>query len=75
MNEKNSSPVVTSKRCPYCSTELALHSRKCLGCGKRVGKVDATGRATEPIDWKAYAWCVAAWLMFAFFIWWGFFRK
>jgi hypothetical protein len=47
---------------------------KCPGCGIKVGKVDRFGRAKEPIDWAAYAICVVSWLMFGFFLWWGFFR-
>lgn len=62
------------KRCPFCSVELPLESRQCTGCKMKVGKVDRHGRAREPVDWKAYALCVVSWLLFGFFVWWGFFR-
>ncbi len=63
------------KRCPYCSVELPLDSLQCPHCKGKVGKMDKVGRAKEPTDWKAYIICVLSWLLFGFFIWWGFFRK
>lgn len=62
-----------SKRCPYCSTELALHITTCAGCGKKVGHVDPQGRAKTLVDWKGYGYCLAAWILFGLFIWWAFF--
>lgn len=71
---KENRPSFDTKRCPNCSVDLPLNSLKCPGCGLKVGKVDRFGRAKEPIDWKAYAICVVSWILFGFFVWWGFFR-
>ena len=72
--EKEKRLFFDSKRCPGCSIDLPLDCVKCPGCGAKVGKVDRFGRAKEPIDWVAYTLCVATWLLFGFFLWWGFFR-
>lgn len=63
------------KRCPHCSVELPLDTMLCSNCKKKVGKVDKLGRAREPVDWKAYTICVFSWLLFVFFVWWGFFKE
>jgi hypothetical protein len=73
-NRKDQNPYDV-KRCPYCSVELPLDAQLCTGCNQKVGKVDRLGRAKEPIDWKAYTICAVSWLLFIFFVWWGFIRK
>jgi len=67
-------PSTGSKRCPHCFTELPLDAVKCAGCDRKVGNADRHGRAKEPIDWVAYSICAFACLVFASFVWWGFFR-
>lgn len=74
-SQRQKPPVTELKRCPYCSVELPLECEECPQCRQKVGKVDRLGRAKEPVDWKAYALCVFSWTLFAFFIWWGFFRN
>jgi hypothetical protein len=62
-----------TKRCPDCSTELPLTAARCTGCDRRVGPVDAQGRAKKPVDVRAYAMCLLAWIGFGLYIWWAFF--
>lgn len=64
-----------SKRCPECATELPLDFTRCTNCGKRVGKVDRTGRAIKPIDWFSYVKAILSLLVFALFIWWAFLKE
>ena len=74
-NQKQNRPVPELKRCPYCSVELPLGCQECPSCKQKVGKVDRLGRAKEPIDWKAYALCAISWILFGFFVWWGFLKN
>ncbi len=74
-NQKTGHGRFDTKRCPECGVDLPLDCRKCPACNIKVGGVDPYGRARSPIDWKAYAVCVLAWLVFAFFVWWGFFHS
>ncbi len=64
-----------SKRCPYCFAELQLDMDTCPACLEKVGKVGKDGRAKEPVDWRAYGICIVAWILFAWFVWFGFFRE
>ena len=73
--EKETRPSFDTKRCHNCSVDLPLECVKCPGCGAKVGKVDRFGRAKEPMDWAAYAMCAVSWLLFGFFLWWGFFKE
>lgn len=72
---QNKKKAFDLKRCPYCSVEIPLDLRLCPNCKRKVGRVDRLGRAREPVDWKAYTICVVSWLLFGFFVWWGFFRQ
>lgn len=63
------------KRCPYCSVDMPAEARICQNCKGKVGKVDKNGRGKEPIDWKAYLMCAVSWILFIFFVWWGFLKE
>lgn len=73
--QKQIPPGFELKRCPSCSVELPMDCEECPSCKQKVGKVDRLGRAKEPIDWKAYALCAFSWILFVFFVWWGFFKN
>lgn len=78
MDEKDFTQETTgsheSKRCPYCFAELQIDADRCPACLEKVGKVMRDGRAREPINWRAYGVCIIAWVLFAWFVWFGFFR-
>jgi hypothetical protein len=42
---------------------------------KRVGEVDKLGFAAKPFDWPGYAIAIVSIIVFAVFMWWGFFRE
>ena len=46
-------PIMT-KRCPYCSTVLALSENTCHSCKRKVGEPDKEGKAKIPGRWKGY---------------------
>jgi len=64
-----------TKKCPDCYVHLALHVKKCHACNAKVGDVDKLGFAEKPVDWLGYLVAAVSILVFAAFIWWGFFRE
>jgi hypothetical protein len=74
-NESDKLRLHSLKKCPHCFAMLSLDAKQCDACKKRVGKLDKAGFAKMPIDVKSYVYCVVSWTLFAFYIWWAFFRK
>jgi hypothetical protein len=63
-----------SKKCPYCFVYLPLQAERCHSCKRKVGQADDFGMARKPVDWKAYAICLVAWVAFVYYIWRVFFK-
>ena len=64
-----------TKKCPDCYVHLALSATECHACKAKVGNVDKLGFAEKPVDWLGYLVAGVAILVFAVFMWWGFFRE
>jgi hypothetical protein len=62
-----------TKKCPECFAYLRLDAKTCHACGKSVGVVSPIGLAEKPPDVKGYVLAVVAAVVFAAFVWWGFF--
>lgn len=61
-------PIMT-KRCPFCSTVLALSEKQCHSCKRKVGDPNKDGVAKVPGVWKTYASFVVAFvIMVAYFM-------
>ncbi|WP_300667801.1 hypothetical protein [Desulfoluna sp.] len=74
MGKAKAKRVFTFKRCPYCFTNLSLTAETCLGCHKRVGKVDRFGLAKKPINYLGYL-AAFMWVgIFIGYIWFAFIR-
>ena len=63
-----------TKKCPHCYTYLPLDADTCTACRAKVGDVDKLGFASKPTDWRAYFIAAASIAVFAFFVYWAFFR-
>jgi hypothetical protein len=64
-----------TKKCPDCYVYLPLSAKECHSCKAKVGDVDKLGFAEKPADWLGYIVAGVAILVFAVFMWWGFFRE
>jgi len=64
-----------TKKCPECYIYLPLHAQVCPACKTKVGDVDKLGFAEKPVDWRGYLLAVVSIVVFAIFMWWGFFRE
>jgi len=67
-------PIMT-KRCPYCSTILALSEKVCPGCKNKIGDPDKEGIAKIPGRWKSYVYFLIAFAIAAGYFYWAFFLK
>ena len=80
MSSKNQSDVrkkieYATKKCPDCYVHLPLRAKECHACKAKVGDVDKLGFAEKPADWLGYLVAGVSILVFAVFMWWGFFRE
>lgn len=71
--QQASANIHMTKKCPECFVYLPLQAKVCTSCGAAVGPVNKLGHAEKPVDVKGYLVAAAAILVFAAFIWWGFF--
>lgn len=62
-----------SKKCPECYSYVPLGAQVCPSCKIRLGDVGRHGMARRLTNWKAYIFCIIAWLVFALYIKWAFF--
>lgn len=62
-----------TKKCPECFAYLRLDAKVCHSCGKSVGTVTPVGLAEKTVDVKGYVVALVAAVVFAVFVWWGFF--
>ncbi len=63
------------KKCPYCFEMLKKDADKCVKCKNKVGKINRTGFADKPVNWKGYIVSFLAWIAFACYCWWAFFDR
>jgi hypothetical protein len=75
MKSHGAAGLYSLKKCPYCFEMLNLEADRCGHCKKKVGKINKTGFAEKPTNWKAYIISLAAWAAFAFYVWWAFFER
>lgn len=80
MSSKNQSDArrkieYATKKCPDCYAHLPLRAKECHACKAKVGDVDKLGFAEKPADWLGYLVAGVSILVFAVFMWWGFFRE
>ncbi len=65
----------TTKKCPYCSVNLAIDDDTCFSCKNKVGEPNEYGIAKKPINWTANFTAVIAIAAFLGFMYWIFFIK